>query len=242
VDEIQFLVNKYAANYFSFADDCFGADPQWLDKFISLMNGRISSEEIMYGCNMRIDYLDEETLERLRKTGLTRLFHGIESGSPRMWKILGKNLKPEVTPELIIKTIQKEVELGIDAQCSVMIGLPEETEEDIDETLAFCRRLAEVGAHFAMHLLNPYEGTRILDLYPDLVKPFDIYAGLNDIDNFDADFRKVFGKYLTDLSSRLPDFKWMQPSTPYEVFRRKYFELRRITSSGLPFFYRGPGV
>lgn len=239
---MQFMVDRYSANYFSFADDCFGADPQWLDKFISSVNARFHSQEVMYGCNMRVDYLDEKTLGRLRETGLTRIFHGIESGSPRMWSILGKNLKPEVTPEWIVKTIQKEVELGIDAQCSIMVGLPEETEEDIDETLTLCRRLADVGAHFAIHLLNPYEGTRILDLYPDLVKPFDIYEELGDIDNFDADFRRVFGDSLTDLSSRLPDFKWVQPSTPYEVFRGKYLELRRITSYGLPFFYRGPGV
>jgi hypothetical protein len=206
------------------------------------MNERLGPEEIMYGCPMRIDYLNEELLEKLRKTGLTRLLHGIESGSPRMWKTLDKNLRPDVDPEQIIRIVKKEVELGIDPQLSVMIGLPEETDKDIDDTLTLCRHLADVGAHFTMHLLNPYEGTRICDLYPDLVKPFDMYTELNDIDNFDADFQKVFGEHLASLSSRLPDYKWIQPSTPYEVFKSKYFQLRQITSSGLPFFYRGPGV
>ena len=242
VNEIEFMVNKYAANYFSFADDCFGADPHWLDEFISLMNTRMDPDQIMYGCPMRIDHLNEETLERLRKTGLTRLFHGIESGSPRMWKTLGKNLDSGVTEERIIRIVKKEIELGIDPQMSVMIGLPEETEEDIDKTLTLCRHLADVGAHFAVHLLNPYEGTKVCDSHPESIKPFDMYGELNEIDNFDTDFRKVFAEHMADLSIRLPDFKWIQPLTPYDVFKRKYFELRQITSLGLPFFYRGPGV
>jgi radical SAM superfamily enzyme YgiQ (UPF0313 family) len=229
VEEIRHLVNTYNGYNFMFADDCFGGEVTWLNQFISTMNDEFIPGEIEYGCSMRIDHVDETILEKLYGTGLRGIFHGIESGSPRFWKILGKNYESDVTRESILLTIKKEIQLGMTPKCSFIIGLPNETEKDLDNTISLCIELARLGATFAFQILVPNEGTTLFTLYHELIKPFDVYGEIGFFDSFWPNFREVFGHRFKEFFNFLPDNKWIPPVMSLDLFKHKYSVLQEIT-------------
>ncbi len=237
VEEIRYLVEKYNGYNFMFADDSFGADTVWLNKFISLMMSNFKSTEIEYGCSMRIDTIDDCVLENLYKSGLRGIFHGIESGSPRFWKILNKNYSTKVTREYILKTIKKEIKIGIIPKCSFMINLPNETEEDLNHTISLCKELSDIGATFAFQILVPNEGTVLYERYRDLIEPIDVYHETGFFDSFWPHFRTVFNDRFIEFFNFLPDNKWIKPSMSLDLFKTKFSVLQNITYSEVkPFF------
>jgi radical SAM superfamily enzyme YgiQ (UPF0313 family) len=234
VQDVRFLVDTYGADRVLFADDCFGSEIGWLSEFASLMRSEFRRGEIRYGASMRVDTINDDLIKSLRESGLQVLFHGIESGSPRCWRTLGKNFDPKVTPQYIVGLVRKEVEVGITAACSFMVGIPKETEEDLDETIDLCRRLKDVGAVFSYHILTPYEGTSIYEDYGRLIEPHDIYGDFGESESLYAELRAIFGGRLEEFSGYLPDDRWVRPSVPVEVFREKYDLFKKTISKPSP--------
>ena len=237
VSEIRHLVDTYGAYQIFFADDSFGAEAAWLNKFTSLMKDEFFPGEVTYIASMRVDIVDDRLLKQLYKSGLRRVFHGVESGSPRCWKILGKNLEKFVTREYIIELVKKEIKMGIIPICSIMVGLPNEKEKDIDDTISLCRELVRLGSRFALHILYPHEGTALFELYRDLIEPCDVYKEFGQSESFYSDYRAVFGERLKEFFDYLPDNRMVRPSMPLELFKNKYRILSSVIGAPIPPFF-----
>jgi hypothetical protein len=52
---------------------------------------------------------------------------------------------------------------GLEAHASFILGLPGETPDTLEQTMAFARRLGEQGLYYGFHLLAPFPGTAIGD-------------------------------------------------------------------------------
>ena len=237
VSEIRYLADKYDAYEIFFADDSFGAEASWLNAFTSLMKDEFSPGEVTYVASMRVDVLNDDLLEKLYRTGLRRIFHGIESGSPHCWKLLGKNFEPFVTRDYILDLVKKEIKMGIVPICSIMVGSPYESEKDLDETIYLCRELFRLGSRFALHILYPHEGTELSKLYHDLIEPRDIYREFGESESFYSDYRMVFKERLKEFFEYLPDNKFVRPIMPLELFRQKYRILSSMLSTAIPPFF-----
>jgi anaerobic magnesium-protoporphyrin IX monomethyl ester cyclase len=83
------------------------------------------------------------TCQRLYEGGLRRLFFGLESGSQRMLDNMQKAIKIPVAHEVI----RNCAAAGISFHLFSMVGLPEETVADADQTLRFFLDAAEVIDH-----------------------------------------------------------------------------------------------
>jgi anaerobic magnesium-protoporphyrin IX monomethyl ester cyclase len=79
-----------------------------------------------------------ETLALLGKANCHDIIYGIESGSPRVLKLMNKPYEP-ATAERVLRDTKAA---GIKTVGNFMFGFPGETEEDFDLTLAFLRRNA----------------------------------------------------------------------------------------------------
>jgi len=222
VREVRHLVDEYEAQLIPFTDDNFGADPSWLREFASLMKAEFSPGEVEYAVSTRLDAIDPGMLKDLHRSGLRTAFHGVESGSPRCWKILGKNLDPKITRQYILDLVRKEVENGIVPICSFIAGFPNETEEDLEETLSLCRELVDIGSLFSLQILAPNEGTALFQNYRDLIEPCDLYREFGESENLSPELRTVFGKRLDEFSAFLPDYRWVKPSIPLDRFKEKF--------------------
>ncbi|WP_020558801.1 B12-binding domain-containing radical SAM protein [Thiofilum flexile] len=77
--------------------------------------------------------LDRAMLTQAKAAGLTRISFGLESGSQRVLKRMGKG----TTVERNAQFIQDAHAAGLSVRCSMMLGYPGETLEDIEATRDF---------------------------------------------------------------------------------------------------------
>lgn len=116
---------------------------------------RIISEQIniRWMCNSRVDFVDEEMLELMGRAGCWLISWGIESGNESILKHARKGADPAKARQ----ALQWAKNAGIKNWGYFIIGLPGETEETIQETIEFSKKLPLDIALF--HVAAPYPGT-----------------------------------------------------------------------------------
>jgi len=132
LDEIEELVRDWEINFLKFADDTFTVNKQGVIDFCKLkIERRI---RIPYGANANVNTIDEEMLRYLLESGCQELWYGVESGSPRILKEMHKN----VDINKIKKVFRLTKEYGIKTRAYFLLGMPNETIEDIEMTERLC--------------------------------------------------------------------------------------------------------
>jgi anaerobic magnesium-protoporphyrin IX monomethyl ester cyclase len=109
----------------------------------------------------RVDTVDEELLEWMSGSGCERLLFGAESGSPEILRRIRKGITPSQTRSAVAMTRRA----GIGVLASFVIGLPGETSETVQETVAFAESL---DVPYSLNLLTPYVGTDIRERASEL--------------------------------------------------------------------------
>lgn len=156
VDEIEGLA-ALGFRQVNVADDLFTANPRHCLA--------ICDEIIDRGLTMRwssfarVDTVSVALLTRMREAGCHAVSFGMESGSPDILKRVRKNITIEQAEAAVAMCRQA----GMEAHASFILGLPGETVETLEQTMAFARRLGEQGLLYGFHLLAPFPGTAIGD-------------------------------------------------------------------------------
>ncbi|MFN8625157.1 MAG: radical SAM protein [Candidatus Binatia bacterium] len=109
--------------------------------------------KVTWTCNSRVDYVDEEMLRLMGRAGCMLIAWGIESGNERILKRAHKGYAMEQADT----ALRGAHAVGIKNWGYFIIGLPGETVETIQETIATAKRLPLDIALF--HLAAPYPGT-----------------------------------------------------------------------------------
>jgi radical SAM superfamily enzyme YgiQ (UPF0313 family) len=100
--------------------------------------------------------LKEEWVKILKDIGCITIGIGVEHGNERIRKkILNKNIPDQVFE----KAFDNCNKIGVQTTAYIMIGLPFETEENIMETVNFCRRIRTPSV--AVSIFAPYYGTEL---------------------------------------------------------------------------------
>jgi radical SAM superfamily enzyme YgiQ (UPF0313 family) len=124
------IASRYGIRQFGLVHDMFTVDRRRVEAFCDAMLA--SGDGFKWSCSARTDCVDEELLEHMRRSGCRAIFFGVETGSKRMQKIIDKHLDPDRAKE-IIDTAER---LGIDTTVSLITGFPEETRDDVRQTLS----------------------------------------------------------------------------------------------------------
>lgn len=109
--------------------------------------------QLKWTCNSRVDYVDEELLQMMGKAGCRLISWGIESGNEQILRHARKGAYPDKAERAL--TWAKQA--GIMNWGYFIIGLPGETVESIQDTIAFSKKLPLDIALF--HVAAPYPGT-----------------------------------------------------------------------------------
>jgi radical SAM superfamily enzyme YgiQ (UPF0313 family) len=129
IKEIRQLKHEYSVDLVDFQDGTFTYDRRFVLEFCErLVRDNI---KINWRCTARYDNVDKELLEAMKGASCAGLFFGLESGSDRILKAIAK----KTNVEQIVKVNEIVHDSGIPSVTSVMFGLPDETTEDIEETL-----------------------------------------------------------------------------------------------------------
>jgi anaerobic magnesium-protoporphyrin IX monomethyl ester cyclase len=124
------------------------------DQVVGLCEALIElGSPIRWTCNSRVDFVDPELLETMGRAGCWMIAWGIESGSPEILRRVRKGIRPEQ----VTQALGWAKAAGIRNYGYFIIGLPGETHETIEQTIAFSKTLPLDFALF--HIAVPYPGT-----------------------------------------------------------------------------------
>ncbi|HNQ67524.1 MAG TPA: radical SAM protein [Bacteroidales bacterium] len=128
IDEISKVKAKYKIERIFFYDDIFTFDKEWLKEFCE----RYKNINISFTVGLRVNNTDEEIVSNLKSAGCKRVLFGIECGNE---KLRNNILKRHITDEQIIVFTQLLRKYKIFPASFNMIGLPDETIENVFETI-----------------------------------------------------------------------------------------------------------
>lgn len=158
VDEVEQLNKRYGVREIHFVDDAFNLQ---LDRAKAICDQIIKREldiAITFPSGLRGDVMDRELIAKLAAAGAYKIPYGIETGSPRLQKMLKKNINLSRLKMVIEYTAEK----GIITQGFFMLGFPTETEADVDRTIQFA---IDSRLHFAtFNHVNVFPGTELWDM------------------------------------------------------------------------------
>lgn len=133
--EVEWLLKHCDIDAVTFIDDLFSpGEPYTLEVCRRIKDSGLN---FLWGCDMRADTCSENELRAMFDAGCRWIFFGIESGSPRMQRLIDKNLDLVKARQ----TLETCARLGITTTTSFIVGFPGETREDLMQTVAYALSL-----------------------------------------------------------------------------------------------------
>ncbi|MBU2473004.1 MAG: radical SAM protein [Patescibacteria group bacterium] len=213
LEEIIFLKKNYNIKEIIFYDDSFTLKKEKITKFCQLIIE--NNIKINWKCETRVNLVDQELLNLMKKAGCYMICYGIESGNQKILDILKKGITLEQIEKAIIITKKAKIKiLGY-----FMIGIPQETEKNIKETINFAKKLNPDYAQFS--IATAYPGT---ELYQIAEKQGKITKDFSD--SFYALTRQKKIISLCDIKSKVLQ-KYLKKAY-YSFYFRPSYIIQRI--------------
>lgn len=139
VNDIRFFKNRFGYKSYLLAHDALTVNQKMTE---DLCDKLIESDlNITWECSTRVDCISLELIDKMIAAGMKRIHMGIETGSMRMQKLTNKNLDLDRTKKMVKLLLDK----GIDIYLFFIYAIPEETEEDFNETLELMFDFCDMG-------------------------------------------------------------------------------------------------
>lgn len=189
--EIETIKNKYNICEFEIIDDCFNLDLSRAKKICDLIIERKLNIKLSFPNGVRGDAMDEELIHKLKKAGTFLINYAIETASPRLQKLIKKDLNLMKVKQMISYTSQ----IGIFTHGACMLGFPTETKEEILETIKFATDTDLDSASF--FIVTPFKGTELFAMARSLGKRVmidfeDYYFNFNIFNLSKVDSKELF--------------------------------------------------
>ncbi len=162
VEDIKYYNRKFGIRSFWFSHDAFTTN----NRLVEAVCDKILEEklDIKWRCSTRIDCISKELILKMQRAGLTEIELGVETGSERMQKIIKKRLNLSKAEEMINFLLEN----GINTTLFFMYGFPEETHEDLNQTLELLFSMLDRGVDYAnMNFCRFNPNTAITEQYMD---------------------------------------------------------------------------
>ncbi|HLP62306.1 MAG TPA: condensation domain-containing protein, partial [Candidatus Deferrimicrobium sp.] len=146
---------------FVFIDDIFNLDKRTSGKVLEEIIKQNLAVQLFFPNGLRGDILDKDFIDLMVEAGTVNIDLALESASPRIQKLIHKNLNLEKFAENIRYIIEKYP--GVLLEMELMIGFPTETEKEALLTFEFLKDLKWV--HFPnLNILKIYPNTEMYRL------------------------------------------------------------------------------
>lgn len=153
IGELEGLKKKYKPRSFTFVDELFSTEKDWLKDFAKKYKNKIG---LPFICNVRADTADEESIEILASAGVARVCLGLETGNEALRREL---LAKPITNTQFIELADRLHRHGIKFLTANMLGLPGETIENAFETAELNYRMKTDYLYFS--IFQPYPMLKI---------------------------------------------------------------------------------
>lgn len=153
-EDLKKLIDRYGVNGVVIQDDHFMAGKQRPYEIVKI----IGSEKMkMFFQNALAIYaLDYEFLKLIKEMGVDELVLPVESGSMR---VLREEMRKPLKLDKIPEVTNNCRELGIYTDCNIIIGMPGETKEDINDSRNFLKKI--YADWFRVFVATPIPGSEM---------------------------------------------------------------------------------
>lgn len=232
IAEIKEAHKQFGVTSFNFEHDMFTLNREKVIQICKML--KKIGFPIKWRCSARVDCLDEELIDIMVDAGMNTLFLGIETGSPRMQKLIRKNLKINDVYEKLSYISNK----GVKITASFIFGFPEETEEDFNQTVSLMTKLSKLPKIVLQHHLCAFlAGTELTEKYRHLLERASIFSdatnefAVRECNDIISAHPMLFPHYFeskSDLRDKVkyyPQFFdcWVTAQPVYEYIASRYY-------------------
>ena len=159
IHELRYLHDTLQINEIFIEDDNLTFDVEWAKQLFRKIIAENIRLKIHFRNGIRADKVDLELLKLMKKAGVVQIAYAPETGSQQtLDKIIDKHFDLK-QGEKAIKMANKA---GIYVSCFLIIGFPEETMDDIRQTIDYAFYLKKIGSdNVWISCAVPYPGTRL---------------------------------------------------------------------------------
>ncbi|MCX6227017.1 MAG: radical SAM protein [Bacteroidia bacterium] len=218
--EAKDALERFDGNMLDFSDDLVLATPQRARQLVNEI--RSWDKIISYRVSTRFDILtrmDDNLLKDLKDSGCRVISLGVESGSNRMLKIIGKN----TTSENILIQLDKLKKVGILVNLSIMVGQYTETKEDVEASILLMQKSVRNNPNLTYHFMitTPFPGSELYDILfkEGLIQSHEEF--------FNKYFTKITEKNKWALTFNLSAMTETEVMTMYSLINKQYAKEKR---------------
>ena len=141
VEQMKFLLDKYKVDFFTIQDPIYCASRKFFSELCEKIVKERINDKVEIDVNLLPGSIGKATLKNLSRAGVSRVWLGLESGSD---KVLRFNNRPVDTRGMLdfIKTVRRSRMVPMSG---FMVGLPGETERDVEKTMSFANETVKLG-------------------------------------------------------------------------------------------------
>lgn len=156
-DEFQWLLDEFGYVQMSFIDPMFPFTKKEGIEFSEELIRRGLHEKIVWTTETRVDHVDQELLDTMRRSGLRRIMYGFEAGGQEGIDAINKSFKIDQARSAVAMTKKA----GVQIIGFFMLGVPGETTASADRTIDYS---VSLGIDFAKYtVFSPFPGTRVYE-------------------------------------------------------------------------------
>ncbi len=156
-DEISYYYKKGVVN-FAFIDDCFNLNRANSGRLFETIIENCLKVRLFFPNGLRGDIMTPDYIDRMAEAGTRGINLSLETGSPRLQKLLGKHLDLDRFKEVVDYIAVSHPEIML--EMASMHGFPTETEEEAMMTLDFIKDIRWL--HFPyIHILKIFPNTEM---------------------------------------------------------------------------------
>jgi anaerobic magnesium-protoporphyrin IX monomethyl ester cyclase len=161
-NEIKESIEKYDIDFLSISTESFLSMP--MVKFREFAERYIKEINLPFTCQTRLDTFTEEKTKLLYEMGCKSVAVGLEHGSE---KIRQELLNKRLTTDHIINSFELMTKYNIYPTINNMIGLPDETRDNVFETINLNRKVFKIlkgNFNFNIFTFIPFSGTKLREM------------------------------------------------------------------------------
>lgn len=187
VDEMSWLQRRYHIRDFEFLDDIFNLNKKRMTRLHHLIHNKGIKTRLVFPNGVRTDIFTREEIDLLVDLGMYYASFALESGSPRIQKLIKKNLDIDK----YVENVNYAASRGVVSNGFAMMGFPTETEADLEMTIdVTCRSRLHTVSYFTTtpfpntemyHLAEKKFPRRLADINYDDMEYAGLSVNLSDV-------------------------------------------------------------
>ncbi|MGD9236230.1 MAG: cobalamin-dependent protein [Desulfobacterales bacterium] len=156
VEQLSLLAGQ-GIRFFYVSDDTFTINAK---RVIDICQKMIEAKlDVQWAAISRVDMINADILYWMRKAGCIQISYGVESGSEKIRKLLGKHIRQQQ----ICQAFELTQQYGIMARAYFIYGCPQESWQTIEQTIELMNAIKPLSAIF--YILDLFPGTALYDDY-----------------------------------------------------------------------------